>query len=287
MNFVNQDAGEEPQSGGTEAPVPEPQSGAGESPEEPVLDAAVDAEWREPPAVLPEPDPEVVAVPVVVPAVASHRAGAPHPLLTDAARAWRATAATTRLTAVVRPRRSAEGGSSLSRLRPRSRGSDGPRRPWLVLPAVVLLALMAAFFAWVSAEPFWLAVGHGDTGTATVIKTRHGALDKRCLGNFSAADGRFRAHAVPVTGVERSRCAVGTAIDARMVSPGGREAYAGNTSGLTARWGFGLLLVLACALLIVRVSGAARFAGRERLAAVTMTFCGPLAIAVGILAAAF
>jgi hypothetical protein len=268
--------------------APEPQPDAHESPEEPVLDAAVDPEWQEPPAVLPEPDPDVATVPVVVPAVASHRASAPHPLLTDAARAWRANAANTRLIGVVRPRRSAEGGDGpLSRLRPRNRRPGGPRRPWLVLPAVIALALVAAFFAWVSAEPVWLAVGHGDAGTAIVIKNRHGAPDGRCLSNFSAADGRFRAHAVPVTGVRRSVCAVGTRISARMVSPAGREAYAGGTSGLTARWMLGLLLVLACALLIVRVSGAARFNGRERLAAVTMTFCAPLAIAIGILAAAF
>jgi hypothetical protein len=219
--------------------------------------------------------------------VASHRANAPHPLLTDAARAWRLNAANTRLIGVVRPRRSAEGGGSQGRERPRSRRFDGARRPWLVLPAVIALALVATFFAWVSAEPFWLAVGHGDRGTATVIKARHRALDGRCLSNFASADGRFRAHAVPVTGVQRSTCATGTTINARMVSATGREAYAGDTSGLTARWLLGLLLVLACALMIVRVSGAARFAGRERLAAVAMTFCGPLAIAVGILAAAF
>ena len=37
-----------------------------------------------------------------------------------------------------------------------------PPRPLPGLAALVLLSLVAAFFAWVSAEPFWLAVGHGD-----------------------------------------------------------------------------------------------------------------------------
>ena len=38
------------------------------------------------------------------------------------------------------------------------------------IPALVRAgAWSAAFFGWVSAEPFWLAVGHGHAGTATVV----------------------------------------------------------------------------------------------------------------------
>jgi hypothetical protein len=35
-------------------------------------------------------------------------------------------------------------------------------------------ALAGAFFAWVSAEPFWLSVGHGTSGTAAVVASADG-----------------------------------------------------------------------------------------------------------------
>jgi hypothetical protein len=225
--------------------------------------------------VPPEPAPDVVALPVVAPATSNPRIRAGHPLLAEPGR----------VTSLVRPRRSGEGAAPIG-IRP-ARVDDGPRRPWLVLPSLILLGLVAAFFAWVSAEPFWLAVGHGDAGAAVVTKDRGRGLGQRCLGDFRAAGGAFQVRAVPVTGVAESRCTVGATIPARMVSATGREAYGGTGGGLTARWGLGFLLVLACAVAIVRVSGAARFAGRQRTAAVAMTFCAPLLIMIGILVATF
>jgi hypothetical protein len=43
-----------------------------------------------------------------------------------------------------------------------------PRHPAVGLAALVTFALLAGFFSWVSAEPFWLALGHSRAGTATV-----------------------------------------------------------------------------------------------------------------------
>jgi hypothetical protein len=257
---------------------PPPARGAAAADEPPVAVPVEELaeEWPVPTPVPPEPAPDVVAMPVVVPATSNPRLRVGHPLLAE----------TGRVTSLVRPRRSGEGGATIGRTRP-ARADHGPRRPLFVLPSLILLALVAAFFAWVSAEPFWLAVGHGDAGTATVTRDRGSGLGQRCLGDFRAAGGAFQVRAVPVTGVAESRCTVGATIPARMVSATGREAYGGTGGGLTARWALGFLLVLACAIAIVRVSGAARFAGRQRAAAVALTFSAPLLIMIGILGATF
>ena len=52
------------------------------------------------------------------------------------------------------------------------------------MPAVILFALLSAFFSWVVSEPLWLAVGHGTAGTATVSKCIGSGISQRCIGEL-------------------------------------------------------------------------------------------------------
>ncbi|MFC7482380.1 hypothetical protein ACFQX7_23500 [Luedemannella flava] len=167
------------------------------------------------------------------------------------------------------------------------RTSPRLRRPWLTLPALVLVALATAFFAWVAAEPFWLAVGHGHQGTVAVERDAGEGLAHSCRGRFVAADEAFEVARVSITGLPDAQCATGTSIAATMVSPRGRQAYTAGDEGLTLRWGLGFALVGVCALLTMWISGATRFAGRRRAAAVGLSLGAPLLLSVGIVAATF
>ncbi|HEY3504010.1 MAG TPA: hypothetical protein VGN37_14655 [Actinocatenispora sp.] len=159
-----------------------------------------------------------------------------------------------------------------------------PRRPGVGLPLLVVFALFAAFFAWVGAEPFWLAVGHADRGTVAVTRCTGGGVAKRCVGDFTAADGRYRVRTVPVSGGDARP---GARLAARMVSSSARQAYVGDSLGLLLRWAVPLALVLLLGLLIALVTGAGRLRGRHRAAAVTLSLAGPLVVAAGLLAAAW
>ncbi|GAA4205372.1 hypothetical protein [Actinocatenispora rupis] len=160
-----------------------------------------------------------------------------------------------------------------------------PRRPGVGLPLLVVFALLAAFFAWVGAEPFWLAVGHADRGTVTVTRcTGHGVL-KRCVGDFAAGGDRYRVRGVPVSGGDAAP--VGVRRPARMVSQTGRQAYVGDSLGLLLRWAVPLALVLVLGLLIALATGAWRLRGRQRAVACTLSMLGPLVITAGLLAAAW
>lgn len=159
-----------------------------------------------------------------------------------------------------------------------------PRRPGVGLPLLVVFALFAAFFAWVGAEPFWLAVGHADRGTVAVTRCTGGGVAKRCAGDFTAADRRYRVRGVPVSGGDARP---GARLAARMVSSSARQAYVGDSLGLLLRWAVPLALVLLLGLLIAVVTGAGRLRGRHRAAAVTLSLLGPLVIAAGLLAAAW
>jgi hypothetical protein len=196
--------------------------------------------------------------------------------------------------AVVPQRRSVEGGA-----RPRANPAPkpgkvrsgpppkNPRRPWFALPALVLLALVATFFGWVSAEPLWLAVGHSQPGTATITHSDGGGLNNRCRGQFTAAGDAFTIPLVRVTGLPDDQCVTGTSVPARAVSDSAREAYAGETTGLHLRWGIGLGLVLLCGLLIAWLTGAGRFAGWRRVLAVGLSVAAPVLVAVGLIVAAY
>ncbi|MGC4878019.1 hypothetical protein ACLQ26_17400 [Micromonospora sp. DT43] len=156
------------------------------------------------------------------------------------------------------------------------------------LTALVLLSLVAAFFAWVSAGPFWLAVGHARDGTVAIDHCTGGGLTQRCRGIFTADDGRFLAHGVRVSGVPTGGDAPGAAMRARMTGPDGGTAYADTGAGRHLRWLPGLLAVLGCAAGIVRWTGSARLPGRRhRRWAVAAALAGPALITLGFLVAAW
>lgn len=180
--------------------------------------------------------------------------------------------------------------------RPRSPATDRRRAarttalpdPLRGLTVLVLLSLVTAFFAWVSAGPFWLAVGHGRDGTVVIDTCTGGGLSQRCRGIFTADDGRFLAHGVRVSGVPTGGGATGTAHRARMTGPDSGTAYADTGASRHLHWLPGLLVVLGCAVGIVRWTGSARLPGRRhRRWAVSAALAGPTLITLGFLAAAW
>ncbi|MEV4761580.1 hypothetical protein AB0J89_02985 [Micromonospora chokoriensis] len=173
------------------------------------------------------------------------------------------------------------------RRRPPSRTAPPPD-PLPGLAALVALSLVAAFFAWVSAGPFWLAVGHARVGAVVLDGCTGDGLTQRCRGTFTAQDGRFIAHGVRVTGVPAVANASGTRLSARMTGPDATTAYTDTGVGRHLRWLPGLLVVLGCTAGIVRWTGSARLPGRRsRRWAVTAAVAGPVLITVGFLVAAW
>ncbi|MEU8181745.1 hypothetical protein AB0B85_28180 [Micromonospora sp. NPDC049044] len=163
-----------------------------------------------------------------------------------------------------------------------------PPDPLPGLAALVTLTLVTAFFAWVSAGPFWLAVGHARVGTVVIAECAGGGLTLRCRGIFTAQDGRFIAHGVRVSGVPAGAEATGTPLPARMTGRDGGTAYADTGLVRHLRWLPGLLVVLGCTAAIVRCTGSARLPGRRhRRWAVALAVTGPVLITVGFLAAAW
>lgn len=161
-------------------------------------------------------------------------------------------------------------------------------RPGLGLPLVVLIGLLAAFFALVSAAPFWLANGAGHTGTATVVGCQHRTLGDRCAGRFVAADGSFTttARLVNLDPADRS---LGRAVRARMLRPDSDVAYTGPVSGLRLRWSIGFALVLGCGVAIGLVTGVPRLRaeGHRRVATLwALCVSGPGLLLLLALAAA-
>ncbi|WP_155388515.1 hypothetical protein [Catellatospora paridis] len=171
--------------------------------------------------------------------------------------------------------------------RKRAKRPRPPRRAGVAMPLLILFGLVAAFFSWVSAEPLWLAVGHGKTGTLTVTSCAGSGLLQRCVGEFATPARDFTADAVSVLGPPGQ--AEGLSAPARMVGAGSHRAYVTNgTGGLHLRWMVGLSIVLFCSICIVFATGALRLPERhERLAALGLSFAGPLLITIGFLAATF
>jgi len=171
----------------------------------------------------------------------------------------------------------------------RSARRAAPRTPIAALASLIALGLLTSFFAWVSAEPFWLAMGHGDRGYATVTKCTSSGVTQHCVGRFATADGHFTISRVTLLGVEPDHRVPGTITPARMVSPDSPRAYLGNTSPLLQlRWILGFLLVLFCGYAIAGVTGARRLAtGRARRGAVLASLAGPVLLLAGFLIAAF
>ncbi|MFI5889448.1 hypothetical protein ACIA5D_04935 [Actinoplanes sp. NPDC051513] len=164
-----------------------------------------------------------------------------------------------------------------------------PRTPVAASASLVALGLLAAFFAWVSAEPFWLAMGHGDRGYATVSACTSSGVTQHCAGRFAAADGRYTISRVTLLGVGPGHHVPGTVSPARMVSPDSPRAYLGNTSPLLQlRWLLGFLLVLFCGYAIAGVTGARRLETRRaRRGAVLASLAGPMLLLLGFLIGAY
>jgi hypothetical protein len=170
----------------------------------------------------------------------------------------------------------------LSRVQPppARRHTRHTRRPGAGLPGLLLFTLLAAFFGWVSAEPFWLAVHHSDDGTATVTRCTGQHLSRHCTGTFTSADGRYRRLALPVVG---NLPPTGDAVPAQMTSHRGERAYVGDAVQPRAAVGLGLLLL--CGLGIAWSTGATRLpTARNRLLAVLASLAGPLLLFTGMLA---
>jgi hypothetical protein len=173
--------------------------------------------------------------------------------------------------------------------KPPARTPRAPRRPASGLIWLVALGLLAAFFSWVSAEPFWLAVGHGDRGTATVTRCTGSGVTQRCFGSFSSAGKRYDVPRVTLLGVDTGARVTGAPAPARMVGPDSRQAYVGATGPLIhLRWTLGFVLVLLCGYGIAALTGARRLAtGRARRAAVLVSLAGPILLLVGFLSAGY
>jgi hypothetical protein len=170
------------------------------------------------------------------------------------------------------------------RQRARRRAPE-PRRPAAGLFGLLALGLIAAFFAWVSAEPFWLAVGHGDRGSATVTRCTGSGVSQRCTGQFTAANGAYRVDRLALFGIEPAQRAPGTSAPARMVSSDSRQAYVGDTGVLVhLRWALSFLLVLLCGLGIAALTGARRLeTAPARRGALLVSMAGPLVLLAGFL----
>ena len=176
------------------------------------------------------------------------------------------------------------------RVRRSRRGRRGAiRRPARPLFALITLALLATFFAWVSAEPFWLAVGHGAPGYATTTACRGSGVTQRCAGRFDAADGSFAVARVTLLGVADDKRASGAVTPARMVSAGSSTAYLGDTGLLVhLRWMLGFALVLICGYGIASLTGARRLDdARARRLMILASLAAPAVLLAGFLFAAY
>ncbi|MFB9177637.1 hypothetical protein ACFFX1_05770 [Dactylosporangium sucinum] len=168
-----------------------------------------------------------------------------------------------------------------SRVAPQKPGRPAkrPRHPATGLASMLLLALLTGFFAWTSAEPFWLDMGHQVRGTATVTACEGKGVLRRCQVALQGEETQRW-----LVGVDR---APGASVAARMV-PDGRIAYAGAPSGLRVRWTVGLGLVLLCGLALSWLTGAWRLGRlRTRLGAWALTTAAPLVLAAGIVLASY
>jgi hypothetical protein len=169
---------------------------------------------------------------------------------------------------------------TLTMPRPVQRSPKRPRSRWLAMPGLVVLMLLAAFLGWVSAEPFWLSLGHGEAGTVTVLSS--GSV---CQGSFTAAD--FTVSTVDIAGLSGGGCRVGAVHPARMVSAAGTQAYVASDRGLVLRWGIGFALVLVCGFALAWVLGAYRLTGGRRLIAIATSLAAPYAVVVALVISSY
>ncbi|GIF08776.1 hypothetical protein [Actinoplanes siamensis] len=184
-----------------------------------------------------------------------------------------------------------------ARIAAEARLDEGPgrrRRPPVTRPVTAMLSLIglglvAAFFGWVSAEPFWLAMGHGDRGYATTTSCHGDGLTQRCTGRFASSDGRITAGRVVLLGISGAAREPGAVSGARMVGPGSAQAYAAPPGLLMhLRWVLGFLLVLICGYGIAGATGARHLESPSaRRTALLGSLAGPVLLLAGFLIAAY
>lgn len=165
-------------------------------------------------------------------------------------------------------------------------------RSGAALAALVALALMSTFFAWVSVEPFWLAAGRGTSGTAIVTGCDGAGVATRCEGRFVPEGEEWTVSGVDLSGVPDDSRRGGAEVPARMLDEDARSAYTGPVWGLHLRWGLGLLLVLVCGVGIAACTGGGTGTGGRGAAAHRVSvprvlgLVGPLLVFAGLLAGA-
>ena len=148
-----------------------------------------------------------------------------------------------------------------------------PRRLFLALPGLLVLAIVAAFASWVTAAPLWLTLGAGVEGTVTV-KTCDAA---GCRGVFVPEGEDHSIAGVRVTGDDRAKQA-GASHTARITSADAGTAYVGGPGGLWWRVGAGLAVLIGCGFAVAAITGAWRWHGRARALAVSTSLAAPLAL---------
>lgn len=160
----------------------------------------------------------------------------------------------------------------------------GTRGPALGLTATIALTLAAAFFGWVSAQPFWLAVGLGHTGTATIASCDRD-LDSRCIGSFIADDGKFVTQTVRLSGVPDKLRRPDASMTARILHEDSEWAYVGS---LGMRWKIGVLAALLCCGMVPVATGVRRMRNTSRGGRATLWVLGvvgPMIVTIGVMAA--
>jgi hypothetical protein len=158
-----------------------------------------------------------------------------------------------------------------------------PRSAAVGLTALLIFAFVATFFAWFSAGPLWLTLGHGHPGVATVSDCPVAGIDKRCA-DFTAVNNTFTAR-VTLLGPASVHARSGATLPARMVSEHNSTAYSGDAASLYLRWVPGLVIVLLCGLAIAWSTGALRLPDRRaKTIAFVASLLAPVALMVGMLA---
>lgn len=158
-----------------------------------------------------------------------------------------------------------------------------PRSPFVGLVALLIFGFIATFFAWFSAGPLWLTLGHEHHGVATVANCPVAGIDKRCA-QFIADDDEFTAQ-VTLLGPKGAQAHEGAKVPAEMVSSTETIAYAGDDSSLYLRWVPGLAIVLLCGFGIAWATGTFRLPGRRaKSISLLASLAGPILLAAGMLA---
>jgi hypothetical protein len=176
--------------------------------------------------------------------------------------------------------RSRQAGVTFPGYRPlRPRPPVGQRAPLPGLLGLLVFAALGGFFGWVSAEPTWLALGHGRPATATVTECAGSGLTRSCT--VTVVGSGLDAAGLRLVGADAQ---AGQRVPVRVVRASAKVAYAGSTSGLVLRALVGLALVLACGAGTAWATGAARLARHRRLAwslsaAVPLLLAGVLLVA--------